>query len=103
MIDPIDAMDANIELRISPPAQPISLEDLALIADHGPADSEGWSPPLEEMDVRITGDEMTQMIKDILAGNPSRPSSPYAAKVLEQLRIEIAAMPPGAIVEIPQD
>jgi hypothetical protein len=87
--------------EVSPSSQPISAEDLTRLANAGPSDTNGQSLP--ELEVGITSDELTSMTRGILADKPVSPSSPYAARVLERLKVNIAALPLGAVVEIPSD
>lgn len=93
----------NPDDLISPPEQPISEVDLRAIAQASKPVVSSFSDPHPHLDM-ISSDEMTAMTKAILTGKPIIPSSPYAAKVLTQLRKDIEKMlRAGVGVEIPGD
>lgn len=58
---------------------------------------------VQERDVPVTGDERERILLDLVAGRTPTASSPAAQDLLERLQKDLAAMPKGAIVEIPHD
>lgn len=49
----------------------------------------------------MSEEELTRLTTDLVLDQRPQPTTPYAARVLERLRRDIAALPREAIIEIP--
>jgi len=86
---------------ISPPEQPIQVGVEMRLGTAGPDALAYFTPPVAP-EVILTEEEMQRLIVDGMAGKRRLPTDLRAAKIAKRLWAELDAMPPNAVVELPQ-